>query len=141
MLLPRYNSWKNRKLYIEMQVGTAGPQPYIPSTERNVVGNQLRNPEPVHQPETSRNHSTAPSMQSGGPVRSDTNGWYKDIISKFRQNIKNLDSPKNNASLGDMGMKNIGNSTFEKQPGATEPGDTPLISNGIPVTDLKGQFD
>jgi len=141
MSLPKYNSWKNKKLYVEMQVGTGSPQLYIPSTEKNMVGNQLRSPEPVHQPETSRNHSTAPSMQSGGPVRSDTDGWYEDILSKFRQNMKKLDSPKNNISLGDMGMKSIGDSTFEKQPGATEPGGTPLVSSGIPVTDMKGQFD
>lgn len=141
MSLPKYKSWKNKHLYTEMQAGSASPpQPYIPSTERNLVGNQQRTPEPTHKIEFSREHDTAPSSQSGGPVRSDTNGWYQDILSKFQDDLKKP-TPERTTSLGDMGMKGVSNATFGKSGDVTQLGGTPLISGGIPVTDMKGQFD
>lgn len=139
MSLPKYQSWKNRKLYTEMQ---AGHTPYIPSTERNPVGNGLRQPEPPKQAEFSQSKETAPSLQNGGPIRSDKEGgdWYKDILSKFQNDI-HKPAPERKVSLGDLGMKGVSDATFGKADGATSPGDTPLVSNGIPVTDLKGQFE
>lgn len=140
MSLPNYQSWKNRKLYVEMQ---GGPTPYIPSTERNPVGNGLRQPEPPkQQAEFSQSKETAPSLQNGGPVRpsEDSGDWYKGILSKFQSDIHKT-APERKASLGDLGMKGVSDATFGKADGATSPGDTPLVSNGVTVTDLKGQFE
>ena len=142
MSLPKYQSWKNRRLYTEMQDGAVlAPQPHIPSTERNPVGNGLRQPEPPKQQVNfSHSNETAPSLQNGGPIRSSEDDWYKDILTKFQNDIRKP-SPERKASLGDLGMKGVGDATFGNVGGATPPGDTPLVSGGVPVTDLKGQFD
>lgn len=144
MSLPNYKNWKKENV-TESYAGSSSPEmPYMPSTEKGLVGNQLRTPEAMERITPSREHDTAPSMQNGGPVRSDTSGWHQDILKKFQNNIRSQvpATPENTKNLGDMGMQNIGSSTFGKSNDPIQVGSTPLLSGGVPVTpDSQGQFE
>ena len=58
------------------------------------------------------------------------------FFQKTRKFMKKIRDEK--GGLGELGMKRVGQSTFDREP--VKAGGTPTISRGIPVGELRGQF-
>lgn len=78
------------------------------------------------------------------PNQVEAGGTYKTGPKQFKSQLEGLKSKLSHKEpqldgLGDKGMDGVGKATFDTEP--VKAGETPTISNGIPIGDLKGQFE
>lgn len=76
--------------------------------------------------------------------QAEAGGTYKISPKKFKGQLEEFKSKPSHKEpqpdgLGDKGMDGVGKATFDREP--VKAGETPTISNGIPVGELKGQFE
>jgi hypothetical protein len=75
----------------------------------------------------------------GNELKTDAGAASKDLNQKINHfntslvDVPTMKSLKSNQGLGDLGLIQVGKSTFKA-------GENPTISRGVPITDLKGQF-
>jgi len=77
------------------------------------------------------------------PDQAEAGGMSKSV-KPFKGQLEGLKSKLSHKEpqpdgLGDKGMEGVGKATFDREP--VKAGQTPTISNGIPVGELKGQFE
>jgi hypothetical protein len=89
-------------------------------SEKKRTGNELP-PEQVK----------AGGMSNTGPKQ------FKGQLEGFKSKLSHKEPQPD--GLGDKGMEGVGKATFDREP--VKAGQTPTISNGVPVGELKGQFE
>lgn len=155
-----FKKWRIKKLYEEIAVAT-NPEhiiqglptldsvkesiwgdskvpPNIPSTEKEPIANGNKDiPEEREESDEIEPNSTAPSVNSGG-LASNRPTLNPSTFRKLREKPTPVNPGMSNARLGDRGMGYIGASTFDSP--ATQAGETPTLSHGMPVGGPTGQF-
>jgi len=130
--------WRNKNLYNETNEniwGHSKTPPYIPATEDEIVGNEeeiifnLSVPQDLpDEPD-----STAPSSQSSGMLK-DMGLSMQAMNMMQRMNME----PRIQSPLPPFG--HLGNSNLKyREPVAA--GETPLLSKGMPIGNLRGKFE
>lgn len=94
----------------------------ILNSEKKRTGNEL----PPNQAEAGGTYKI-------GPKR------FKGQLEGFKSKLSHKEPQAEAEGLGDKGMDGVGKATFDREP--VKAGQTPTISNGIPVGELKGQFE
>ena len=75
-------------------------------------------------------------VEAGGMYKSGPR-HFKGQLEGFKSKLSHKESQPD--GLGDKGMEGVGKSTFDREP--VRAGETPTISHGMPVGELKGQFE
>lgn len=94
----------------------------ILNSEKKRTGNEL----PRNQVEAGGTYKTGPKQ-------------FKGQLEGFKSKLSHKKPQEEAEGLGDKGMDGVGKATFDREP--VKAGQTPTISNGIPVGELKGQFE
>ena len=93
-------------------LGHSRKPPYMPRTQNGLIGNELKT--------------------DAGATHRDAFPQHSPDFNTSRVQIPTMQHPAK-SGLGDMGTKSLKSSSFKA-------GETPTISRGVPVSDLKGEF-
>jgi hypothetical protein len=123
-----YDEWKARKTFLEH----ARTVPYIPSSERNPIGNGLSGiaHRVGHKTDHPPFNSTAPSTNSGGMVRKQDD-WETIMRNKFQKMDQPAIKEIPRAGLGHQGMSILSKTSFPEYPSM----------QGDQLGSFKGQFE
>jgi hypothetical protein len=99
---------------------------------------RVRNEANILRSEKKRTGNELPPEQvkSGGMLNTGPK-QFKGQLEGFKSKLSHKEPQPD--GLGDKGMEGVGKATFDREP--VKAGQTPTISNGIPVGELKGQFE
>jgi len=114
-----FNEWKEAK--VNEDLGDSHTPPNLPRVIDGRVGNEL----------TTDAGRTARERQGEGEPR------FRNAVDRFKTKISEVPVPRGQESKEGFGY--LGSSTFDRE--AEKPGNNPTLSNGIPVGNMKGQFE
>ena len=114
----RYSEWMK-----EHELGYSTTPPNIPRVIDGPVGNELK---------TDAGRTSRDRAGESGEAR------FKDSVDRFKTKISEMPVPRSQESKK-HGFGHLGHSTFDETL-PEKAGETPTLSNGIPVGSLRGQF-
>lgn len=116
----RYSEWKELK---EHELGYSTTPPNIPRVIDGKIGNELK---------TDAGRTSKERAGESGESR------FRDSVDRFKTKISEMPVPRSQESRK-HGFGHLGHSTFDERL-PEKAGETPTLSNGIPVGSLRGQF-
>ncbi len=101
---------------------------------------RVRNEAKILNSEKKRTGNELPpdQVKAGGTYRTGPK-QFKGQLEGLKSKLSHKEPQAEAEGLGDKGMDGVGKATFDREP--VKAGQTPTISNGIPVGELKGQFE